>query len=120
MKTTRPIDISVVERVHMRLTLLVALLLASCSKSQTPPTTTPEPTTGEQPPGPASEPDAGARPELTAAACEAQGGKVQGDIGDGAVHQPDYKCPDSGAAPIGTIVPDGGGAQAVEGAVCCK
>jgi hypothetical protein len=100
-------------------TLLLFAAVAACSKSQTPTTTTPEPTpTGE----PASEPatDGGGRPEMTAAACEAAGGKVVGDIGDGAIHQPDYKCADSGAAPMGTIMPDAGGPAAVEGAVCCK
>jgi hypothetical protein len=62
----------------------------------------------------------GERPGLTAGACEAQGGKVIGDIGDGAIHRPEYRCPDSGEAPIGSIVPDPGGPIASEGAVCCK
>jgi hypothetical protein len=46
----------------------------------------------------------GARAALTAAACAAKGGEVVGDIGDGAVHRPDYRdlqsvtkrCPVSG------------------------
>jgi hypothetical protein len=52
------------------------------------------------------------RPELTTEACEAKGGKVVGDIGDGAVHRPDYKC-ESGLPPIGRV------ALGVEGSVCC-
>lgn len=94
------------------------ILLAACSKPpSTPPATSADPTVEEQP-------DVGdgsvERPELTAAACEAQGGTVVGDIGDGAIHQPGYVCPDSGAAPIGSIVADPGGPVAVEGSVCCK
>jgi len=58
------------------------------------------------------------RPKLTAEQCEAGGGSVVGDIGDGAVHRPDYRCA-SGAAPTGSIVPPEGGPIAVEGAVCC-
>lgn len=77
------------------------ILLAACSKSPSNPPTT-------------------AKPELTAEACEAQGGKVIGDIGDGAIHEPGYRCPDSGEAPIGTIVADPNGPIAIEGAVCCK
>jgi hypothetical protein len=108
-------------------TLTVALsfiLLAACSKST--PSTPPESTTSSADPAdPEGEeqPDVdagGERPQLTAAACEADGGTVVGDIGDGAIHQPDYRCPDSGEAPIGTIVAEGDGPVAVEGAVCCK
>lgn len=83
------------------------LLLAACSKPpSTPPTT--------------SEGESEERPELTAAACEAEGGTVVGDIGDGAIHLPGYVCPDSGAAPIGSIVAEPDGPIAIEGAVCCK
>lgn len=94
------------------------VLLAACSQSpSTPPTTSADPVTEGKP-----DADGGSdeRPELTAAACEAQGGKVIGDIGDGAIHQPEYRCPDSGEAPIGSIVADPGGPVAIEGAVCCK
>ncbi len=99
--------------------LLVLATTLACSKQPAEqPTTTPEPTpTGDSDTG-----DTGTtndRPGLTAAACEAQGGKVVGDIGDGAVHRPDYKCPDSGNAPVGSIVADPGGPVAIEGAVCC-
>jgi len=96
------------------------VLLAACSKSpSSEPTTTPEPA-GETPP-PATDDGGGEeRPGLTAAACEEQGGKVIGDIGDGAIHRPEYRCPDSGEAPIGSIVADPGGPMGVEGSVCCK
>ncbi len=60
------------------------------------------------------------RPSITAAACEEQGGTVVGDIGDGAIHRPDYQCPGSGAAPLGTIAAEAGGPIGVEGSVCCK
>ena len=83
------------------------VLLAACSKSPSSPAT-PDPADGNE------------RPELTAATCEAQGGKVVGDIGDGAIHQPEYRCPDSGEAPIGSIIAEPGGPIAVEGAVCCR
>jgi len=55
---------------------------------------------------------------LTAEACEAGGGAVVGDIGDGAIHRADYRCP-SGAAPRGNIRAPEGGPIAVEGSVCC-
>jgi hypothetical protein len=58
------------------------------------------------------------RPALTAEACAATGGKVVGDIGNGAVHHPDYRCP-SGAAPSGSIVTAEGRPWGIEGAVCC-
>ena len=55
---------------------------------------------------------------LTAARCEAAGGKVVGDIGDGAIHRPEYRCV-SGKAPLGSIVAESAQPVAVEGAVCC-
>ncbi len=55
---------------------------------------------------------------LTAEACEASGGTVVGDIGDGAIHRPDYRCP-SGSPPSGTIRAAEGAPMAVEGSVCC-
>jgi hypothetical protein len=94
------------------------VLLAACSKPpSTPPASTADPVAEDQP-----EPDSGSveRPGLTASACEAQGGTVVGDIGDGAIHQPEYRCPDSGEAPIGSIVAEPDGPIGVEGAVCCK
>ncbi|MCR9164051.1 MAG: hypothetical protein ACE37F_01875 [Nannocystaceae bacterium] len=95
-----------------RLTLALTLLCA-CDKGEPAP----------QPPAAESEglPGGGGatRPELTADACEADGGTVVGDIGDGAIHQPDYVCESNGQPPVGTIVADEGGPIATEGAVCC-
>jgi hypothetical protein len=97
------------------------LLLAACSKPpSTPPTSDTPPVSEPADTGTPDETPSEERPGITAADCEAQGGQVVGDIGDGAIHRPDYVCPDSGAAPIGTITADPGGPVAVEGAVCCK
>jgi hypothetical protein len=52
------------------------------------------------------------RPEMTAAECEAKGAELVGDIGDGAIHRPEYSCP-SGSKPIGRV------ALGIEGSVCC-
>jgi hypothetical protein len=62
----------------------------------------------------------GAKPALTAAECSTKGGEVVGDIGDGAVHRPDYRCAATGEPPLGEIAADPGGPVAIEGAVCCK
>jgi hypothetical protein len=99
----------------MRIALLLALSVAACSSNgSNAPSTPTEPPPG---PGPSTEPPPGPgpsteRPEMTAEACEAQGGTVVGDIGDGAIHRPDYRCP-GGEPPIGTV-PVG-----IEGSVCC-
>lgn len=66
----------------------------------------------------ASEPPKTERKALTQEECEAQGGSVVGDIGDGATQRPDYMCP-SGGAPLGNITPPAGGPVPVEGSVCC-
>lgn len=58
------------------------------------------------------------RASLTRAECEARGGRVVGDIGDGATQRPDYKC-EGGQAPLGNIKAAEGEPVAVEGAVCC-
>jgi hypothetical protein len=60
------------------------------------------------------------RGTLTPEQCKAAGGEVIGDIGDGAVHQRDYRCPQSAAPPIATIVTEPGQPIGVEGAVCCR
>ncbi|HEY0134442.1 MAG TPA: hypothetical protein VGB85_10190 [Nannocystis sp.] len=77
------------------------------------------PAAGEQP---ASEQPAGStdaeRPPLTTAECEAKSGRVVGDIGDGAIHRPDYTC-EGGQKPLGTIKPGEGEPVAIEGSVCC-
>ena len=62
----------------------------------------------------------GAKPALTAAECAGKGGEVVGDIGDGAVHRPDYRCAATGEPPLGAIAADPSGPVAIEGAVCCK
>jgi hypothetical protein len=72
----------------------------------------PDPTTADSEPKPA-EPTT-----LTSAQCQAEGGTIVGDIGDGAIHRPDYLC-ESGQRPIGSIVAEQGEPIAVEGAVCC-
>lgn len=102
--------------------ILAVTLLAACEKqSDNPPPANPEPTATptDQPPVDGADPKPADRPKLTAAECESQGGKVVGDIGDGAIHRPDYKC-ESGEPPVGTITPDPGGPVAIEGSVCCK
>ena len=58
------------------------------------------------------------RPELSRAECTASGGMVIGDIGNGAIHEPDYRC-SNGKPPLGTIVPQPGEPIAIEGEVCC-
>ena len=86
---------------------LCLMLAAGCSKKgadgSTPPTSTP----------PTSE-----RPALTSAECQEKGGSVVGDIGDGAIHRPDYVCA-GGQPPLGSIRAAEGEPVAVEGAVCC-
>ncbi len=58
------------------------------------------------------------RPALTDAECQAKGGTIVGDIGDGAIHKPDYKC-EGGQPPLGSIRAEGDAPVAVEGSVCC-
>jgi hypothetical protein len=73
--------------------------------------------TSAEPPAPRSE---DASSSLTAQECEKQGGHVVGDIGDGAIHRPDYRCAGSGQPPIGRIEAEPGKPIAIEGAVCCR
>jgi len=71
------------------------------------------------PPGQPPAPGVGAEgPSLTSAECEAKGGRVVGDIGDGAIHRPDYTC-EGGQPPIASIRPAEGEPVAIEGSVCC-
>lgn len=92
--------------------VLGLLLVAGCaSKTGT------DPTGGSAPPSPPAPADAG-RPSMTSAECEAKGGQVVGDIGDGAIHRPDYTC-EGGQPPLGNIRPGEGEPIAVEGSVCC-
>jgi hypothetical protein len=58
------------------------------------------------------------RPEMTRAECSEMDGAVVGDIGDGAIHSPDYVCESNGLSPMGTIV-DNTDYIAREGEVCC-
>ncbi len=101
----------------MSKSILIALLFtfaAACGGKASPaPMPAPdEPGVTDETPAP--------RAQLTAEACEAEGGQVVGDIGDGATHVPDYVCADSGAPPIGDVVADPDGPMAIEGAVCCR
>jgi hypothetical protein len=89
---------------------LVALALAGCNSSSA--------VTPETPPEAGADPISAERPKLTQAQCEAQGGQVTGDIGDGATRRPEYVCA-SGKPPSGNIVPAEGAPIAVEGSVCC-
>ena len=96
-------------RIQMMSWLLVGIL-AGCGSSK-PAAAPPEPPAGEPTVAPKGK-------ALTQEECEAQSGQVVGDIGDGAIHRPDYVCP-SGKPPLGSIAPREGGPIAVEGSVCC-
>ncbi len=96
-----------------------ALAVGACNKSSTPPANPPAETPTQPTDGGETPPADAQRPGISAADCEGQGGKVVGDIGDGAVHRPDYRC-ESGQPPIGSITAAAGEPQATEGAVCCK
>jgi hypothetical protein len=80
---------------------LIPILGSACSAAPEP-RVEPQATTSASAPALPDAPPVADRPELTTEACEAKGGKVVGDIGDGAVHRPDYKC-ESGLAPIGRV-----------------
>jgi hypothetical protein len=103
------------------LAVLVSSGMVACGGSQAQPEVPPEAA-----PGPLStvEPtvvpngSAASRAEITAEECEAAGGTVVGDIGDGAIHRPEYRCPD-GSPPSGNIRAPEGGPVAIEGGVCC-
>ena len=109
---------------HRTTTSAVALLLlcvgpAACGGAQG---SSEAPTQVEPQSEPAATPtpsdSAPTRAELTAEECEANGGVVVGDIGDGAIHRADYRCP-SGPEPRGAIRAPAGGPLGVEGSVCC-
>lgn len=86
----------------------LALLLAACGGGSTAEEPPPEASTGDEAPPEPSGPEGA----MSVEDCTAQGGTVVGDIGDGAVHRPDYVCP-SGQPPIGSV------AQGIEGSACC-
>lgn len=58
------------------------------------------------------------KPLMTRAECATNGGTVVGDIGNGAIHRPEYRC-ESGLAPIARITYLEGEPIATEGEVCC-
>ena len=100
----------------LSLAALGLLLTIGCAK---PKDTTPPPTDeAAKPAEPAPGGGPSERPALTDADCKAKGGALVGDIGDGAIHSPDYRC-ESGQPPIGTIRAEEGAPVAIEGAVCC-
>ena len=96
------------------------VLTTGCNKTGQEGSETPTPPPGEPAPAPEPEPEPGPteRPQLTAAECAAASGTVVGDIGDGAIHRPDYRC-ENGQPPIGSIKAADGEPVAIEGAVCC-
>lgn len=89
-------------------------LLFACSSTPEPAATDAEPSTtaSASAEAPVDAPPTTERPEMTSEDCTAKGGQVVGDIGDGAIHRPEYRCA-SGSPPIGRI-PLG-----IEGSVCC-
>jgi len=93
---------------------VICLLLLGCGSK--PPAESPTAETPAE--APVEAPAQAERPAITADECTAQGGSVVGDIGDGAIHKPDYRCP-SGAEPSGSIKSSGDAPVAVEGSVCC-
>lgn len=100
----------------IRAAVMGLLLTTGCNKngvdsneSTPPPSSTPSST----PPSPTTD-----RPAMTNAECESKGGRVVGDIGDGAIHRPDYTC-ESGKPPLGSIRAVEGEPIPIEGAVCC-
>lgn len=109
---------------YMLPAILAGLLLAGCTKNAdsaeetgTGQATATPPTEVTPPPGTGTSTGA-ERPTLTRAECTAKNGKIVGDIGNGAIHRPDYTC-ESGQPPIGTIRPAEGEPIATEGEVCC-
>lgn len=99
----------------MRRILLGCVLAISmgCGREATTEEPTPEPqTTGDQTADGTNAEPAPSGTTLTPDDCTARGGTLVGDIGDGAIHQPGYLCP-NGQPPIGSV-PLG-----IEGSVCC-
>jgi hypothetical protein len=92
---------------------MMGLGSVACGGSQPPPVEPAKPSE-VAPPAPEGE----TRPTVSAQQCEASGGTVVGDIGDGAIHRPDYRCA-SGAKPTASISNPEGGPIAIEGSVCC-
>jgi hypothetical protein len=97
---------------YMTQAILVSLLLAGCTQNTG---STGETGTDLAEPPPSTN---AKRSTLTRAECEAKGGRIVGDIGDGAIHRPDYTC-ENGQPPIGSIRPGEGEPIPTEGEVCC-
>lgn len=93
------------------------LLLVACKPTTQPPTEQP----AEQPGTSEGFPVGNDGPEatLTASECVDAGGAVVGDIGNGAIFEPDYVCESNGEAPTARIKAEEGGPMGVEGSVCC-
>jgi hypothetical protein len=89
------------------------LLLVACKPATQP--------TSEQPDTSAGLPAGNPGPEasMTATECTDAGGNVVGDIGNGAIFEPDYVCESNGEAPTAQIKAEEGGPMGVEGSVCC-
>jgi hypothetical protein len=51
--------------------------------------------------------------------CLKLGGTIVGDIGNGAIHRPGYKCESNGELPLGTVIPEPHQPIPTEGQVCC-
>jgi hypothetical protein len=106
---------------HLVLTLTLAnLALLACGGSQTPSAAPPEgePVAPWSAAGSSNAGDSAPRPTISAEACEANHGIVVGDIGDGAIHRPEYRC-SNGAKPTANIGAAEGGPISIEGSVCC-
>ncbi len=86
--------------------------LAACGTTPSPDAVDGEPTTTASASAEAPVDAPPAVREMSAEDCTAKGGELVGDIGDGAIHRPEYRCK-SGSPPIGRV-PLG-----IEGSVCC-
>lgn len=99
------------------LSVSLLVLIVSCSSTKSPASAVETEHTDESPVVVPPNTDA-ERPMMTRAECEANKGRIVSDIGDGAIHRPDYTC-ESGKPPLGSIKPAEGEPIATEGAVCC-
>lgn len=102
----------------LSLVALGLLLTTGCTKKGEDGTTPPPADDAAKPTEPAPPGTGADRPALTNAECQAKGGTVVGDIGDGAIHRPEYRCA-NGEPPMGSIRAEGDAPVAIEGAVCC-
>lgn len=110
---------SIQNMIRAILSVSLLVLIVSCNKSTTKsPTSAVE--TGPTVESPVVVPPStdAERPMMTRAECEAKSGRIVSDIGDGAIHRPDYTC-ESGKPPLASIKPAEGEPIASEGAVCC-